>query len=136
MKTSIFLFLVIVVAICPMSVKAATYYVATNGNDGNVGTIEKPFLTIQKGFNSVTQAGDTLYIRGGNYRVGKIDVANKKGIVGQDIVISGYQNERPVLDASGKIPGLWDQFLYINNSQYVSIRNVELANSRGRAIYI
>jgi len=44
----------------------ATYYVATNGNDSNSGTINSPFRTIAKGL-SVTVAGDTLYIRSGSY---------------------------------------------------------------------
>jgi len=44
----------------------ANYYVATTGNNSNPGTIGSPFLTIAKGI-SVLVAGDTLYIRSGNY---------------------------------------------------------------------
>ena len=46
--------------------EAATYHVATNGNDGNSGTQSAPFRTIAKGL-SVMAAGDTFYIRGGTY---------------------------------------------------------------------
>ena len=46
---------------------AGSYYVATNGDDGNPGTIEEPFKTIAHAA-SVMQAGDTCYIRGGTYR--------------------------------------------------------------------
>lgn len=49
-----------------LSAQHTTRYVATNGNDSNPGTIAQPFLTWQKGI-SVTDAGDTLYIRGGVY---------------------------------------------------------------------
>jgi len=50
----------------PQLCAAATYYVATNGNNSNPGTIGSPFLTIAKGL-SVLAAGDTLYIRAGTY---------------------------------------------------------------------
>ena len=50
----------------PHTATAATYYVATDGNDANQGTEERPFQTIRKGI-SVVKAGDTLYIKGGTY---------------------------------------------------------------------
>jgi len=46
--------------------EAATYYVATDGNNANPGTESRPFLTLTKGV-SVLQAGDTLSIRAGTY---------------------------------------------------------------------
>ena len=48
------------------SLSGSTYYVATNGNDSNAGTITQPWRTWQKGFISV-KPGDILYIRGGTY---------------------------------------------------------------------
>jgi hypothetical protein len=48
---------------------AATYYVATSGNDVNPGTQTSPLRTVTKGL-SVLRAGDTLYIRGGTYSEG------------------------------------------------------------------
>jgi len=50
----------------PRAATAATYYVATTGNDANPGTQAQPFRTIQKGL-AVVRAGDTLYLRGGTY---------------------------------------------------------------------
>ena len=47
-------------------VHAATYYVATTGNDANAGTLAAPFRTIAKGSQRLA-AGDTLYIRRGTY---------------------------------------------------------------------
>ena len=46
---------------------AKTYYVATNGNNNNAGTIDKPFQTIQQAAK-IAQSGDTVAIRGGVYR--------------------------------------------------------------------
>ena len=47
---------------------AATYYVATNGNDSNAGNKDKPFATLKKA-NAVVTAGDTVWIRGGTYNI-------------------------------------------------------------------
>ena len=41
-------------------------YVATNGSDTNIGTAESPYLTIQKGVDSVSEDG-TVYIANGVY---------------------------------------------------------------------
>ena len=60
-KKSLFIALILISAVT----EAATYYVATNGSDSNPGTLSQPWLTIQKGFNSISP-GDILYIRGGN----------------------------------------------------------------------
>ncbi len=50
----------------PRAATAATYYVATTGNDANSGTQAQPFRTIAKGL-TVLRTGDTLYLRGGTY---------------------------------------------------------------------
>ena len=46
---------------------ARDYYVAKTGSDTNPGTLDQPFLTIQRAA-SVMVAGDTAYIRSGVYR--------------------------------------------------------------------
>lgn len=60
------LLVVALVVLTPNAVTASTYYVATTGSDANPGIQTYPFRTIAKGL-SVTRAGDTLFIRGGNY---------------------------------------------------------------------
>ena len=44
-----------------------TYYVATNGNDGDPGTETLPFLTLSHGVR-VLKPGDTLYVKEGLYQ--------------------------------------------------------------------
>ncbi|MBN1675689.1 MAG: DUF1565 domain-containing protein [Kiritimatiellae bacterium] len=46
--------------------QAATYYVASTGNDAHPGTWAQPFRTLQKGAD-VARAGDTVQVRGGSY---------------------------------------------------------------------
>jgi hypothetical protein len=44
-----------------------SYYIATDGNDNNPGTLHKPFASIAKA-QEVASSGDTVYILGGTYR--------------------------------------------------------------------
>ena len=47
---------------CFLSLSATNYFVATNGDDSNAGTLDKPFATLQKAQSKVVP-GDTVYIR-------------------------------------------------------------------------
>ena len=57
---------VLSVALSAAHAFGAAYYVATDGNDGNAGSKDKPFATLNKA-NAVVHAGDTVWIRGGVY---------------------------------------------------------------------
>jgi parallel beta-helix repeat protein len=48
------------------SAHAATYYVATTGNDANAGTIVSPWLTVQHAVETIA-AGDVIIVRAGTY---------------------------------------------------------------------
>src|SRR3954463_6096148 len=67
--------------------RAATYYVATNGNDANPGTQSQPFLTVQKGVN-VAHAGDTVLVGAGTYAE-NVRTADNAGTSAAPIVING-----------------------------------------------
>lgn len=70
---------------------AATYYVATTGNDSNPGTLSQPFKSFSQGV-SMLQPGDTLYIRGGLYTE-QINLSRKSGTASAWITIAGYPGE-------------------------------------------
>lgn len=77
---------------------AADYYVAPTGNDANAGTEAAPFATVQKG-NDVAKAGDTVWLRGGTFQIGKQLKLNKSGPSdAMRIRFFAYQGEHPVLD--------------------------------------
>ena len=44
------------------------FFMAVDGSDGNVGTMEKPFGTITRA-QAEAGPGDTVFIRGGKYNV-------------------------------------------------------------------
>jgi hypothetical protein len=104
---------------------AQNFYVATNGNDANNGTINAPWKTIQKAVNTVT-AGGTIQIRGGVYPE-KINVAKSGNSTSGFITIQNYNWESVTVDASG-IPGNSDNIFYLYNRNYVRIKGLELRN--------
>jgi parallel beta-helix repeat protein len=53
--------------------RAATFYVATTGNDRDLGTEVRPFRSINKGV-SILKPGDTLYVKTGTYEESLINV--------------------------------------------------------------
>ena len=80
--------LVVLVALAVLQIAAAqTYYVATNGNDSNVGNESQPWLTPQKAADTMT-AGDTVYVKSGSY-TGQL-VITTSGTAGNLITYSAY----------------------------------------------
>jgi len=75
--------LFLLASLCP-SAFGATYYVATNGNDGWPGSSSQPWLTLQKAVNTVV-AGDTVIVRSGNYAGFRI--TDKGGTSGSPITL-------------------------------------------------
>jgi len=86
---------------------AATYYVATNGNDSNPGTEAQPWRTLQKAAASV-QAGDTVRIRAGNYFVGKTWTIDRARTPGNPITYRAYDDGEVRITNSTILPsGSW-----------------------------
>jgi len=52
---------------CCTAAVATDWYVATNGNDSNAGTIGAPFATLQGAIYYHAQPGDTVWVRAGTY---------------------------------------------------------------------
>jgi hypothetical protein len=97
------------------SVFSSVYYVAANGNNSNAGTINKPFLTIQRAQEAV-MPGDTVYVRGGTYVMSEAQIADyggvwayvthitKSGSEGKRINYWAYPSEKPVFDYTNVKP--------------------------------
>ncbi|MCP4511953.1 MAG: pectate lyase, partial [Fuerstiella sp.] len=104
-----------VFVLSPAFASAMEYYVATSGSDANAGTIEQPFASVQRAQDSV-EPGDTVFIRGGTYRMQESDIArreriwahairlNRSGRNGERINYWAYENEQPVFDFSAVKP--------------------------------
>ena len=144
MKKLITWSLVLLLCICLIPtimpvVKAApsTWYVTTTGSDAAAGDIAHPFNTIQKGVD-VAVAGDTVYVRGGNYNE---KVAMKaSGTAGNPITISGFPGERAVLNGAGislvagyGLISLWSGSGTVGR-KYITIQNIAIENSSAEGI--
>lgn len=77
-------------AIC--TVQASNYYVATDGDDGDPGTLGEPFRTLTYAMSTAgpASAGDSIYVEAGNYGGEKIKF-EISGTVSNRIVIQGYK---------------------------------------------
>jgi Right handed beta helix region/Protein of unknown function (DUF1565) len=71
---------------------ATTWYVATNGNDNNSGTLSNPFKTLTAAIEAANP-GDEILLRGGNY------VSNEIRINKSNLHIKSYPNEWAVITA-------------------------------------
>lgn len=119
------------------SLLAKDYFIAPDGDDGNDGDISAPFATIGRSQRSV-EAGDTVFIRGGTYRMTEgqisqrirnralVNVLAKSGKPGRMINYFAYQDERPVFDFSDVKPrGLRVTAFHVNGS-FNHFRNISV----------
>jgi parallel beta-helix repeat protein len=116
---------------------AATYYAAPSGNDANVGTIDRPFRTVQSSLQKLAP-GDKLYLRAGVYAEHIFAVA--AGTSWSDApVIAAYPGETVEVGVIGPstdsqylifdgliIAGLWIEVNHIR-VQNCEIRNGDLS---------
>lgn len=132
MKKSIFAILLLLIT---AAANAKDYYIATNGNDSNPGTISQPWRTWQKGFSTVS-AGDVLYIRGGNYTgmYGSghgVNISGRDGTSSSRITVMAYPGETPVLDCSPLSSSSGVNFgILMRNCDYWLIKGLTLKNVR------
>ena len=94
-------------------------YVATNGSDTNIGTADSPYLTIQKGVNSVSEDG-TVYIANGVYN----GTNNTNITLGTSMKITGQSQTGTIINGTGT-----NWIFYIPYGLTVTIQNLTLTNT-------
>ncbi len=92
---------------------AATYFVATDGDNSNDGSLNAPWATIKYAFTQLA-AGDTLNIREGIYHESTI-TTTLQGTVNDPIVIKAYQNEQVTISGGS------EQFMNAPNSEWTIV---------------
>ena len=91
-----------------VSVNGADYFVSPDGDDGNPGTIDKPWRTIRRATKygwprEFRQPGDTVWLRGGLYsgNANGIDLSGAEGALSgtsnAPITIRAYPGETPTV---------------------------------------
>ena len=91
----------------------ADYYVATNGDDANAGTLAAPFKTVGHAVSQIT-SGDTLYIRGGTYRDviagdNQVMMTLTNRTASTKTTIRNYNDEEVILSGARAVTGAWTQ---------------------------
>jgi hypothetical protein len=138
------------------AVLAQDYYVANDGNDGNPGTIEKPWKTLKKISTASFTTGDDVYFKKGDTFSPDITLyPNWTGTSSNPAIIGAYgSGERPVFQFNsegryGFIVKNKQHFTIENlslinqgialmeaNSKDYTVRNVKVKNSRGVSIFM
>jgi len=136
-NTNIKTILIIIFLLLTITLNAATYYVATTGNDANLGTISSPWLTWGKAASTAI-AGDTVYFRGGTYTGNSNYLMNpNSGTAGNYICFFNYPGETPILDFNSYTPGSWvyvikpysgDNYLYFKG---LTVKNFQQKPTSG-----
>ncbi len=115
------------------------YYVSKNigSGEGDYGSINKPFETIQEGINKM-KPGDTLVIRGGTYNE-TTDVLEKNGSKNAWYTIKNYPDETVVMTGNNeKIMGGKDgsDAITFAGSSYWRVTGITMKDYTGAGIYI
>ncbi len=141
----------------------SVYYVSTDGNDGNAGSMAKPFASLNKA-NAVVTPGDTVWIRGGVYYLrDTVYVKSYQMTAGIHLTASGesddnrihylaYPGERPIFDGSNLLIGVaYDHDGSVDSVMYTSpivieakylhlkgfeVRGVPMKHNSNSGIYI
>ena len=123
---------VLAISMSPKVGIAADYFVATTGNDGNRGTVQQPFRTLERGVQALA-SGDRLLIRGGTYRRTGwyLMVPSGGGSWATATTIKAYNNEQVTLTPQNPIAGGSDVILLPPNRSWVIFDGLIL-DGRGR----
>jgi len=106
---------------------AATFYVATTGNDSNAGSPAAPWKTIQKAADSLAP-GDTALVRGGVY--GEAVTIHVSGsAAGGCVTFQSYPGETAIVDGAAlRVPAGDTGLFLIADRSYVAIEGFEIRN--------
>ncbi|MGD2175740.1 MAG: right-handed parallel beta-helix repeat-containing protein, partial [Candidatus Brocadiaceae bacterium] len=96
------------------------FYVATSGDDANPGTFDKPWASLRKAAEAL-EAGDTVFVRGGSYRVREVISPHNSGREDAWITYAGFPGETAVLLCDDiHCPGPKNEMV-INNGEKVTV---------------
>ncbi|MDO4301102.1 MAG: dockerin type I domain-containing protein [Clostridia bacterium] len=104
-------------------------YVSAEGSDGNKGTIDSPYATVYYALSKAA-AGQTIYIREGNYN--QNITITKSGTAGKYITIRNYPGEKPVFDHSSFSED-GGAIVHFSNADYIQIQGLTLCNKNLKA---
>ncbi len=111
---------------------AVTYYVSPSGSDGNAGTAQAPFKTIQRAINLTTEPGTTIIVAAGTYNEQPV-IYQKDGTAQDRMILKAAPGTTPVIDATAKAETFG---LRVFHSAYWTIDGFEVTNVTGSGIQV
>jgi len=108
--------------------RAATYYVATDGDDSNPGTESQPWRTIQKAAATLV-AGDTVYIKPGVYAPTSLIYPANSGQSNAWITYAALTNGTVTVDGSSADVQPDEGIFYIVDCAWIRVRGLRFINS-------
>ena len=133
------LFLMMTLLFSAVMAQATNYYVAPTGSDSNPGTIDAPFATFGKAYQTMA-GGDVVYFRAGTYQIQESEIMisgsgtgeysyvfdlNKSGTAAARTTFAGYPGERPVFDFSAVKPQSRISAFYLHGN-YIHLKNFDI----------
>jgi parallel beta helix pectate lyase-like protein/uncharacterized protein DUF1565 len=122
---------------------AATFYVATDGNDANPGSASAPFRTLQQATNAAF-AGDTILVREGNYGH-ENSLTGGDGSENQSSPVVLYNSGSPGAPITIKSENQWgavldcellcDAYINLYNASYIVIQDFVITRGYKEAIH-
>jgi hypothetical protein len=88
-------------------------YVAPTGKDSYLGTLQKPFKTIDKAIASasIIQAKKVvIYLRGGTYYLSQTIVVNQQNMLPEALEIDAFGSEKVTISAGRKLSLHWQSY--------------------------
>jgi hypothetical protein len=129
--------LMLTAAVALTRLAAAEYFVAPDGSDSAAGTRAAPFATVQRAQQAVAP-GDTVFIRGGTYRMTEAQIAgrvgpyacvtllDKSGTPGKRIKYCAVPGEQPVFDFSAVKPAGQRVTAFRVNASWLHLKGLEV----------
>jgi hypothetical protein len=112
------------------------FYVATNGNDANAGTMAEPFATIPRAV-ALAGPGSVIYVRGGTHPYSTTIRIERSGTSGSPIKLLAYPGETPVLNFSGQAYGAANRGILITtNGNWWEFRGLEVCYAGDNGIKV
>ena len=116
-----------------------SYYVSTEGNDENDGSIDKPWKSIQQVNKALANddndgfllPGDKILFKTGERFEGNL-LINRSGSTEKPIEVSSYGlGDQPIISGSGNIDGGdYLEAIKITNASHILISNIAVKNNR------
>lgn len=89
------------------------FYVATNGNDSNAGTLNQPFKTLQQAVaKAISNSNKTVSIelRGGTYYLDQTVEINARNFLPASMQIKAFSNEKVTVSAGKRLALHWKPY--------------------------